>query len=251
MLARAVDSVLRQGCPDFELIIVDDGSTATHAAVLSTFEDPRVRVLRNPETLGVAAARNKGIEAARGRYISFLDDDDEYLESFLKATYDTLRDTPPEVALCWSSARCVEDSVLPGAVPRVTEILFATEYATLEGLFQAFLSIGTGFGVTLKAAALGDVGAFDTRLRTIEDTDLFYRLLERGFVPTVLPGIHIVLHDHHEPRLTHRDRHATRIRECEWLVSEHAAFMDRYPSLRRDLLRGVASLRALVEVNGR
>ena len=241
-LPRAIRSVLQQTFSDFELLIVDDASEEPHIEALSSFEDARIRVFRNTENLGAAAARNKGIEAARGHYIAFLDDDDEYLPSFLNATRDALQGSPPEVALSWCSVQHVVDSD-KGA--HVTHRQFATQYGTQRALFEALLSIGTGFGVTVKAAALREVGSFNAQLRAVEDTELFYRIISRGFVPLVIPGTHVTIHEHEGPRLTDSRMSSLRIRECEWLLREYGPWLDQYPSIRHNLLRGIASLKTL------
>ena len=75
-LPIALDSILNQTFSDFELIVVDDGSTDSTPAQLQALEDPRVRVIRNSENLGLPRARNVGIEAATAGYCAFLDHDD-------------------------------------------------------------------------------------------------------------------------------------------------------------------------------
>ena len=73
-LLEALDSVRRQTIESFECIVVDDGSPEP----VRLANDDRVRLVRRPINGGVAAARNTGIDHARGRYITFLDDDDVY-----------------------------------------------------------------------------------------------------------------------------------------------------------------------------
>lgn len=86
-LGEAVASVRAQTCPDWELLLVDDGSTDGSAALARGFadRDPRIQALRLDAPRGAAAARNAAIRAARGRYIAFLDADDRWRPGKLAA----------------------------------------------------------------------------------------------------------------------------------------------------------------------
>src|SRR5690606_198612 len=75
-LREAIDSILHQAYPDFELILIDDASTDRTADILASYGDDRIRVLRNDRHLGLSASLNRGIREARGRYIARLDADD-------------------------------------------------------------------------------------------------------------------------------------------------------------------------------
>lgn len=77
LLLRAVNSVLRQHFEDFELIIVNDGSTNDTSSVAKTFHDSRIVYLEHTKNKGLNAARNTGIMKAKGKLLAFLDDDDE------------------------------------------------------------------------------------------------------------------------------------------------------------------------------
>jgi len=114
-IRRAVDSVLAQTYQDWELIVVDDGSTDQTAEALRDI-DPRIRILVQANR-GAAAARNAGIAACRGRYITFLDSDDEWLPHFLALTCGFLDRHPAEMVVATESydvkydGRCARQDV--------------------------------------------------------------------------------------------------------------------------------------------
>jgi len=247
LLRRAISSVCRQTFRDFELIVVDDGSTMS--CDLPEPRDRRIQLIRNPSNLGVAGARNVGIEAARGTYISFLDDDDEYRGSFLSSTYACLKNTPASIGVSWCSAQYIRYAQGPAATQRTEVREFATKYDDRCCLFEAFVSIGMGFGVTFKASCLKKVGRFNTKLKVLEDTDFFFRVLLQGFIPVVVPGIQVVLHDHPMDRLTCPAMVTERIRAWEGFLVQYSQFMDKYPPLRINFLRYLASLMQKRESN--
>jgi glucosyl-dolichyl phosphate glucuronosyltransferase len=250
MLRRAVSSVCRQSFSDFELIIIDDGSTNFPGDLLP--EDPRIRILRNSSSLGVAQARNLGIQAARGAFISFLDDDDEYLRSFLSSTYASLRNAPEHVGVSWCGVKFLDYSREVGRSPRV-RIRKCAASGNRYAVLNDFLSIGTGYGVTIKAECLEKVGPFNSALRTCEDTDMFFRILVHGYTPVPVPGVHVVCHNHNEFRLTTAVTDDEHIRTCEWLWAEHSDFLFENPVLRANYRRFVDSLkveRADIEASG-
>jgi glycosyltransferase involved in cell wall biosynthesis len=102
-IAFSVQSVINQTFVDFELIIVDDGSTDDSLEIIDkNFEDSRIKVIRQNNS-GVSAARNRGIASAQYQYVAFLDADDFWDPTFLETFYDVISlygNTPPAIIGC-------------------------------------------------------------------------------------------------------------------------------------------------------
>ena len=89
-VTRAIDSVFAQTYQDFEIVVVDDGSTDGGPELVQKYRDPRLRLVRQPNQ-GPGAARNCGIQETTAPYLAFLDADDEWLPDFLSRYLETLR----------------------------------------------------------------------------------------------------------------------------------------------------------------
>ncbi len=89
-LAEALESILAQSLTDFELLVVLDGVPDAVAAIAQAYRDPRIRLIRLPVNLGISAARNTALAAARAPYIAYMDSDDIALAHRLQRQYDWL-----------------------------------------------------------------------------------------------------------------------------------------------------------------
>lgn len=171
-IADTVASVLSQQLSDFELIIVDDGSTDGSAQVVEGIQDNRIRLVKL-ENGGVSAARNTGIRLAAAEHIAFLDADDLWLPDFLEDMRALTRDCPEAGiygAAYWHQVqgdRYLEDNGLPTEFRGYIPSYF--EQAPRHLLFWTS-------AVVVKKTALQQNGAFDEGIRFGEDLDLWFRL---------------------------------------------------------------------------
>ncbi len=176
-LEEAVDSVFAQTFQDFEIIIVNDGSTdkATND-LLADFRRPRTKVIFS-ENRGLPAARNLAIENSGGQYISSLDADDKYHPQFLEKTIALLEEDPAVAFVStwieifgtenwiWRQERCDFPKLLAECV-----VLTASP---------------------VRRVALDAVGGYDDSVYLYghEDWDLWISLVEKGFTGTILPEV--------------------------------------------------------------
>ncbi|MBI9086974.1 MAG: glycosyltransferase [Desulfobacterales bacterium] len=166
-LAGAVDSVLAQNGSDFELIVVDDGSTDRTEAVLAAYGG-RIRVLRQSNG-GVSAARNAGIAAARGCLIAFLDSDDRWLPEKL-AVQKAFFDARPEALICQTEEIWVRNGVRVNPRRRHRKPSGDIFLPSLE------LCLVSPSAVMMRRNLFDQVGLFDETLPACEDYDLWLRV---------------------------------------------------------------------------
>jgi glycosyltransferase involved in cell wall biosynthesis len=171
-IAGAIASVQSQSHRDFELIVIDDGSTDDTREVVASLHDPRIRLLVHGQNRGAAAARNTGLEAATGRYIAFLDSDDSWHPDKLERQLSELaRLGSRTLASCTGFVLHRQASGL--SLDRIPEGGPDWFSALLEGCF-----VSPGTTLMAERSAIERIGVFDTELRRFEDWDWLLRYLE-------------------------------------------------------------------------
>ena len=170
-ILSTVQSVMDQTYGDFELIVVDDGSTDGSAGELRDIEDHRLRIVTKPNG-GVCSARNEGIRAARSEYVAFLDADDLYEPDFIKEIADLI-DSCPEASIWGTSYSFLKDGeLIPALKP-----LPAGFKGIIDNSLWTLGHIYCSSAVCCRKSALEEVGLFDERITWGEDIDVWWRIM--------------------------------------------------------------------------
>jgi len=178
-VCRAVQSVLNQTVRDFELLVVNDGSTDKGPHLVRKMNDPRIRLIEQRNS-GVSAARNRGIEEARAEIVAFLDADDEWLPNFL-FTINKLWSHYPHCSVFATNYlhRNVNGFLMP-------TILRGLPKAPWEGVLEDYFKVAShsdppisSSAVAVVKEALASIGGFPVGVTTGEDLLTWARLASR------------------------------------------------------------------------
>lgn len=197
MVLRALNSILQQTLKDIEVIVVDDSPDDysfrddVKAMVLEQrdiHKEVEIRYIQHEKNLGACAARNTGLAAARGEYIAYLDDDDEWLPEKLEKQILLMND--PDVALVYCG-RLRQDDTTGKAIIEKTEYHRGDVFKSL--LDHNFIG-STSFPLA-RTEALKGIGGFDILLKSAQDYDVWLRIAKKYSIdfnkePLVIYHVH-------------------------------------------------------------
>ena len=207
----ALPSALGQHDVEHEVIVVDDGSTDDTRQRLSELDDPRLRVLRHASSLGVSRARNTGIDAARGAWLAFLDDDDLWAPRKLRLQLD--RALELEADFVYAGAVAVDEG------RKVIAALPTPDPGTLSAALRWGSAIPAGpSNVMVRTDVVRRVGGFDPDLSHSADWDMWIRLARQARAASCEEVL--VARVEHRQRMLFRDRPDV-VREVETLMRRH------------------------------
>ena len=236
LIGRSIKSVLSQTFQDFEIIVVDDASDDNTEDVVKSFDENRIRYLRHEKRKGASAARNTGIRVSTGRFIAFLDSDDEWFPYKLEKQVNKISACSDKVGVIYGGHAAVSektgevfDSRIPAARGNVRK--HALRYALL----------GAGSVSLIRKSCFERVGLFDESLQSLEDWDLYIRLskyYEFDFVPEILIR-----------RYMHAQQTTTtlqgKIQARSAIIQKHFNDLVKYPSIFADHLNRLGIVYAL------
>ena len=242
-ILAAVESVLGQSFRDFELLVVDDGSSDGTMAALAGVGDPRVRLLANPRNLGAGAARNTGIRAARAPWVAFQDSDDEWLPQKLEKQMARLDALGGGHVAAYCGMAVVGDL---GGTPlgkhqgRTSLRYIPGPHLTLvEGDIRPALlreSLVSTQTLVARRDRLLAIGGFDESLPALEDWDLAIRLAGLGSFAFVDEPL-VMQHFSANSITRHRDR---RLAARQKIVAKHLPALQAQPAVLARHYRAIA-----------
>jgi glycosyltransferase involved in cell wall biosynthesis len=167
IIKEAIDSVLAQDYTEFELIVVDDGSTDHTSDVLDSYKN--VIKVFSQKNKGVSAARNRGIAEASGQFIAFLDSDDLWLSQKLSVQIEFFNQTP-DVLICQTEEVWIRNGLRVNPKKRHKKPSGMIFKPSLE------LCLVSPSAVMIQRSLFDRVGEFDETLPACEDYDLWLRI---------------------------------------------------------------------------
>lgn len=188
VLPRAIDSVLGQRFEDFELIVVDDGSTDNTEGVVKSYSDDRISYICLEQNSGANTARNRGVDAANGTFISFLDSDDEFTQNHLERVVSYLDQSSGDVAGVFTSEKQVRNG------EEIDLNMSRQKLVKPEEVIQDYPAGGFS-SLTFQKNIFDKVGYLDESLGGFQDREFLVRVLD-FFEIHPIPEKLVVYHIH-------------------------------------------------------
>jgi len=188
ILWKAIESILSQTEPRWELIVVDDGSTDCTLRMMEEFKDPRIRVLSTPNR-GPSSARNHGLSAAQSPYIAYLDSDNTWHPDCLETMRCAIEEDEESVLWYCGQHSTFWERTSDGRWLKIDEITETRQQYSLSDVWN--LKAADVSCIVHKREIIEDVGGWDEDCRWLEDWDFFLRVVLRypdgaRWVPHVL-----------------------------------------------------------------
>jgi glycosyltransferase involved in cell wall biosynthesis len=171
-IRSTVESVLNQKYDNFELIIVNDGSTDKSLEIINTINDNRIRIITT-ENKGASKSRNTGINAAKAKYIALLDGDDLWDNHYLVNMYNAISSYNDISVFATALAQKYDKKIVPVAYNFKQETLFKTHNYFKSSLKYSILSSSS---IVFKKEIIENIGDFDSSIVSGQDTDMWIRI---------------------------------------------------------------------------
>ena len=198
-IARSINSVISQTFDEFELIIVDDGSRDKTKDIVAQFSDDRIKYIFRPNQ-GVSSARNTGIISSSGKYVCFLDSDDEWKENHLEELSKLIEKyTDCGLYVTGYDIRLTDGKILH----RSTQVLKNLESGRFDNGYEILLNYGYFLhtdSICCKREVFDRVGNFEVGVKNGEDDDMWFRIF--AYYPIAITKTVTAVYDRSESAAT-------------------------------------------------
>lgn len=223
LLESSIKSVIGQSFKDFELIIVDDNNPGTANRVetekiLAKYSnDSRVIYIKHDRNKNGAAARNTGLKFAKGKYISFLDSDDEYTPDRLIKCFKVMENASPNIAAVYSGCEFKRQGNTYQRYTDVKQGNYLVE--TLACTFR----LGTGSNIFVRKSVLDELNGFDEAFLRQQDYEFFVRLFLKYSIEAI-PEILVI-----------KNNENFNLPDTQKIIDIREQYLDKYRSIIESL----------------
>ena len=246
---RAIRSCLVQTEPNFEIIVVDDGSTDGSREAVRRFDDPRLRLFAQSRNMGVGTARNCGVSEARADWIVFLDSDDELVPEAVATVVERIAESESDVAALWFRCRRDDGTITPSNIPKLGRVDFRDKLLFHESC------VGKSDEVFHVCRRSTFVDVKYPSNRGLED--LYFLNFSKRYVGRICPEVLRLYHQDADNQITRSVGRVNRARDMQFVRDRmatleealmlHGEDIHRYaPSIYRDFVSQLLTLKLLL-----
>ncbi len=232
-VARALTSVVSQDFTDFEVIVIDDGSSDGSAQVVENFADPRIRLVRHPINRGVCPARNTGVDHAEGEWVVFLDSDHSFLSGALDVLYQRSHEAPAAIDRIACTYQWDDGGFSPDPRPQGQILDYIGYIRWLEGLISRSDFVNCIRRSTFERVRLPDGRAYEA---------VYHLDFARQFRTWLIPDVIALEHQDASNRISVSRSRSQKVKRLLWdapdgllaeerIISEHGAALKQYSPL--------------------
>jgi glycosyltransferase involved in cell wall biosynthesis len=240
LLPRAINSVLNQSFKNFELIIVDDGSTDETKKIIEKYlkKNSRIKYIYQKNSGSPAQPRNTGIKIAKGNYIAFLDHDDEWfndkLEKQIKMYIKNNKDN--KIGLVGCGAISINTKSKEKKIIKFPPSLKIKSAKALKKIIPYSCS-----SIMIKKSIFQEIGLFDEKMRVSDDYDMYIRISRKyRFIFIQEPLFNYYIHENNLSK-SNSLINENMIKDVQKIIKKHKKIFSKYPNIYSKILKKIGT----------